>query len=264
MGKNLIPAQRRERILESLTLNKIVTITDLSDRLGVSEATVRRDLEWLEEEGILERTHGGAIMSQRIQLEPEYNQRAQRHPEEKRLIGAAAAAMLEDGDTVFINSGTTSTQVIRHIRKDANLTIVTNNLQATLDVSDVGYELILIGGAFQPKSNSVAGPFALTNLSQIYANKAIIGVDAISLKHGCTVPSDAEASIIRTMFARTNGLLICVADHSKWGMVSNFEIARLDQFDRLVTDSGLDEYARLALAELPVELVLADGTSVKA
>ena len=84
--------------------------------LDTSEATVRRDLEWLEREGIVERTHGGAILSQRLTLEPEYLQRAQKHPEEKRLIGEMAASLIEDNDVVFINSGTTTTQVIRHIR----------------------------------------------------------------------------------------------------------------------------------------------------
>ena len=98
MSKNLIPAQRRERIQAFLAKNKIVATSDLCNLLSVSEATVRRDLERLEEEGILERTHGGAVLSQRIQLEPEYLQRAQRHPEEKRLIGMQAASQIEKGD----------------------------------------------------------------------------------------------------------------------------------------------------------------------
>src|ERR1700693_177447 len=93
MSKSLIPAQRRDRIQEYLTINRIARTADLCDILETSEATVRRDLEWLEQEGILERTHGGAIINQRMVFEPEYPQRAQRHPEEKRRIGALAAAL---------------------------------------------------------------------------------------------------------------------------------------------------------------------------
>ena len=127
MSKALIPAQRRERIQEYLALHKIARTVDLCNMLDASEATVRRDLEALEQDGILERTHGGAILSQRMITEPEYRQRAQQRPEEKRLIGAMAASLIEDGDIVFINSGTTTTQVIHQIRDDSEITIFTNN-----------------------------------------------------------------------------------------------------------------------------------------
>ena len=133
MSKSLIPAQRRERIQEYLATHKIVRMDDLYSMLDTSEATVRRDLEWLEREGIVERTHGGAILSQRLTLEPEYLQRAQKHPEEKRLIGEMAASLIEDNDVVFINSGTTTTQVIRHIRGNAGITVFSNNVYAALE-----------------------------------------------------------------------------------------------------------------------------------
>jgi DeoR family transcriptional regulator, fructose operon transcriptional repressor len=117
LPKPLIPAQRRERIQEYLLRHKIATNSSLSILLEVSEATIRRDLELLEEEGFLERTHGGAVLRLSTPVEPEYLLRAQRFPEQKQLIGAAAAAMVEDGDIIFINSGTTTTQIIRNIRQ---------------------------------------------------------------------------------------------------------------------------------------------------
>lgn len=257
MSKLLIPAQRRERIQEYLALHKIVPSAELSRLLDVSEATVRRDLEWLEMEGIVERTHGGAILSQRMRLEPEYLQRAARNVDEKRAIGIMAASFIEDGDIVFINSGTTTTQLLKHIPRDADITVFTNNLQAALDIGEVGYELVLLGGSFQPKSNSVAGRFALDVLNQVYADKAFIGVDGISLKHGCTVPSSNEAEVIRKMLERTQGVKTVVVDHSKWGVVSNFEVARVDQIHRLITDDGLDSHAREILAEKSLEVVIA-------
>jgi DeoR family fructose operon transcriptional repressor len=257
MGKSLIPAQRRERIHEYLMAHKIVSTALLCEMLDVSDATVRRDLEWLENDGLVERTHGGAILNERLNLEPEYQQRAQRSPEEKNQIGLLAASMIEDGDIVFVNSGTTTTQVIRHIRNKADVTVITNNLIAVLELGEVGYDLLLLGGEFQPKSHSVAGRFAMSNLSQVYASKAFIGVDGISLKHGYTVPTNAEAEVVNLMLERTHGPIYIVSDHRKWGVVSNFAIAPITQIPRLITDEGLDPTARAALTARSVEIWLA-------
>src|SRR4030065_1717263 len=150
MSKPLIPAQRREQIQEYLATHKIVRMDDLYGMLCASEATIRRDLEWLEREGVLERTHGGAILSQRMTLEPEYLQRANINPEEKRLIGKLAASLIEDGDIVFINSGTTTAQVIRHIRSGAGVPVISHNLYAALEVGGAGFNHHIIGGEVEP------------------------------------------------------------------------------------------------------------------
>jgi len=260
MRKQLIPAQRREKIREYLEVHRIVRSADLCETLGVSEATVRRDLEWLEHQGIIERTHGGAILSQRMPLEAEYGHRAQTYPEEKRSIGALAASLIEDGDVVFINSGTTTTQLISYIRRKANVTVFTNNVKAALECYDASFELILLGGSFWPRANSVVGRFATQTLRQVYADKVFIGVDGISLKYGCTVPANDEAEIVRLMIQRTRGLVTVMADHSKWGVVSNFEIATIDQIHRLVTDDGLDVSARAELAAHAVEVFVAHSS----
>ena len=153
MGKTLIPAQRRERIQAYLATHKIVATSELCELLEVSEATVRRDLEWMENQGVIERTHGGAIFNERVNLEQEYQQRAQRFPNAKRRIGALAASLIEDGDIVFVNSGTTTTQLIRQMRSDADVTVITNNLIAALEVGEVDFELLLLGGSYQSRSS---------------------------------------------------------------------------------------------------------------
>lgn len=264
MGKPLIPAQRRERIQEYLAVHQIARIADLCDLLDTSEATIRRDLEWLEAEGLLERTHGGAIINQRLTAEPEYLLRVQKNPEEKRDIGALAASLIEDGNIVFINSGTTTTQVIHHIRPDAGISIFTNNLNAALEIGEAGFQHHLLGGEYQPVSKSSAGRFAIENLRQIYADIAIIGVDGISLKHGCTVPVNAEAEVVRQMIERTKGKVIIVADNSKWGVVSNFQVASIDDVDKLVTDEKFDPSAIEELSAHSVETLIASASSVKA
>jgi DeoR/GlpR family transcriptional regulator of sugar metabolism len=262
MSKTLIPAQRRDRIQEYLAVNRIARTSDLCDILEASEATVRRDLEWLEQEGILERTHGGAILSQRVVLEPGYQQRAETNPEAKRSIGALAASLITKDDIVFVNSGTTTTQVIRHTRGDPTISIFTNNLSGALEVGEPAFQYYLVGGEFQPRSNSLAGRFAMENLGQVYATKAILGVDGISARHGCTVPSNAEAEIIRQMIKHTKGEIIIVADHSKWGVVSNFQIAAIDEINKLITDADFDRSAYEDLESHGVEILVAASAPV--
>ena len=183
-----------------------------------------------------------------------------RGPEEKRLIGAKAATMIENGDIVFINSGTTTTEIIRHIPPNPNITVITNNLIAALEVGAVAFQLILLGGTFQSLSNSVSGGFALENLGNIYADKTFIGVDGISIKYGCTFPTRPEAEVVNRMMERTRGPIIAVADHTKWGVVSNFEVARVDQIDRFITDDGFNSKALETLEELSVEVFIASSS----
>ena len=239
----------------------IARSADLCETLGVSETTIRRDLERLEDQGFLERTHGGAILSQWMHLEPEYGRRAETHPQEKQLIGAKAATLIEAGDIVFVSSGTTASAMIPHIPSNMHVTVVTNNVAAVMGTHEPGFELILLGGRFRPQSNSVVGQFATEVLRQIYASKAFIGVDGISPKYGCSVPASAEAEIIRLMIQRTHGSVIALADHSKWGVVSNFEVATIDQIHRLVTDGGLDPMARDEMIARSVEVTIAGTES---
>lgn len=258
MSKQLIPAQRREMIREYVESHQIIRSVDLSDLLDVSEATVRRDLEWLESQGILERTHGGAILSHQMQGEPAYSHSALAHPAEKRRIGVAAAALVEEGDVIFVDSGTTATQVIRHLNPNMHLTVITNNVRAALEVEDSGIELILLGGVLRPRANSTVGPFALDTLGHVYANKTFMGVDGISLKYGCTVPVYSEAQVARSMVERTRGPVIIVADYSKWRVASNFEVASIDQIQYLVTDDAFDQMAREELEARSVQVIIAE------
>lgn len=257
MGKPLIPAQRREKIQEYLGTYQIARTIDLMDVLETSEATVRRDLEWLEQKGILERTHGGAVLNQRVMVDPEFQQRIQKFPDEKKRIGELAASLIEEGDIVFINSGSTAAQVLKNIAPNPRITVYTNNMSILTDIAEPVFKLHLIGGEFQSRSNSLAGRFALDNLGLVFANKAILGVDGVSLKHGCTVPTNPESEVVRRMIERTKGQVIVVADHSKWGAVSNFPVAEIDEINKLVTDNGLSKQAKKEIGEYDVEVLVA-------
>jgi DeoR family fructose operon transcriptional repressor len=260
MSKPLIPAQRHLLIREYLDIHHIARNADLSEMLGASEATIRRDLEVLESQRIVERTHGGAVLTQRMPTEPAYSHSALAHPEEKRWIGQAAAALVRDGQTVLVNSGTTTADVLRYLRsrKDiARLVIITNNIMAAMDDWDPAVELLLLGGSFRSRSHSVVGRFATDMLRQVGADVSFIGVDGISLKYGVTTPSNVEAEIAQLMIERTRGRVVIVADHSKWGVVSNFDIATIDQIHALVVDSGLPAASRAELEARGVEVVVA-------
>ena len=261
MQKSLIPAQRQKKIQEYLTTHKAARLANLSNMLNTSEATIRRDLKKLEETGFLERTHGGAVLSQRLSREPEYQKRLLNNPDSKYLIGKLAARLIEDGDVIFINGGTTTTEIIRHIRPNADITVITNNVFAAQEIEQIGFELILLGGTYLPISLSVGGYFANENLKQVYADKTFVGVDGISLKYGCTFPTSAEAEVVRTMMGRTRGPVYVVADHSKWGTISNYEVAEIEKIHSLITDEDFDKSALKSLAAQSIEVLIAGNTT---
>lgn len=256
-GQGLIPAERRNRILERLRQAGTVRVSALSESLGVAEVTIRRDLELLEGEGQLERTFGGAVLSRRMQAEPQYSEKHRRHPDEKRRIGLAASQLIEEGDTVFIHSGSTTLQIFRHLSRFTRLTVVTSNSGALLESQGLEFELMLTGGTFRETSNSLVGPLALLTLEQFWAGKCFIGVDGVSLLHGLTTPKMAEAQIARKMIERTRGRVIVLADSSKMGVVADCATAPLEKVSTLVTDSGVSEEYRSQLEVLGIQVIVA-------
>ncbi len=257
MTSGFIPADRQKRIQRLLQERGVVKVTDLSSMLGVSEITIRRDLDVLERSGDLERTHGGAVYNQRMRIEPRYAQKDAIHREEKEAIGRAAAKLVEAGDTLLINSGSTTKQVIRSL-KMSKARIITSNLGAVIEAQESEMELILIGGLLRSQSNSLVGSLATLSLQQVYGSKAFIGVDGLSVKYGLTTPILEEAEIAREMIRRTPGPVIVVADHSKLSVVSNFMTAPIDQVDMLVTDQGLSNELREELEKIGIKVIIAD------
>ncbi len=256
MPQGLIPADRHNRIKEILAEKGIVKVHELSKLLGVSELTIRRDLSLLEKKGILERTHGGAVYNQRMRIEPLYEQKHRRHTREKRAIGKLCSEIIEDGDTLLINSGSTTREVM-HFLRDRNVRIITSNIGAVYELHDSDVEFILIGGLYRRQSNSLTGILAKTSLERVYGSKAIIGVDGISVKYGLTTPILEESEIARMMIDRTPGAVIVVADHSKIGVVSNFVTAPLDRVNMLITDEKIDPEYKESLENEGIKVLVA-------
>lgn len=235
-----LPAERHRRIEELIRSRRAVRVSALSDLLGVSEVTIRRDLEELESRGLLERTHGGAIRSQRIGTEPPYVEAIASHAEAKRAIGEQAAASVRPGDTIFLNGGTTTLEVFRHLTVPG-VKIVTNHVGMALEAADRSLELILVGGEYRAPSNSCVGGFATEAIRRVFATRSFIGVEGVSLRSGLTTPAAPEAEIARMMIEQTQGPVVVVADSSKVGTVADFVIAPLERLTGFVTDAGVDE-----------------------
>jgi DeoR/GlpR family transcriptional regulator of sugar metabolism len=164
---------------------------------------------------------------------------------------------VEPGDTLFLNGGTTTLEVFRHL-DIPDLKVITNHVGIALESTDRGVQLVLVGGQYRPPSNSLVGPFATDNLRRVNATRAFIGAEGISRRRGVTTPSAVEAEIARLMIERTVGEVVLVADHSKMGTVADFVIAGLDRIDRLVTDAGIDDEYRAGLNEAGVQVLVAD------
>lgn len=254
---SLIPAERQKRIVDLLSQSGTVRVSSLSQAFKVSELTIRRDLETLEESGVLERTHGGAILSHRMSLEPLFTEKDLVHREEKERIAIEAAGMVEAGDTVFIHSGSTTLRMFRHLSGKKRVKVITSNAAALLEARGYDLDVFFIGGQYREVSNSLVGPMARRFLQQFNANKCFIGVDGISGKHGLTTPSIEEAEIGRTMIEQTLGAKIVLADSSKFGKVADSVTAPLNMVDYILVDQGFDESFRDDFETLGVKIIIA-------
>lgn len=244
MGTSMIPAERQAAIESYLKRKGFAQVEELSQRLDVSSITIRRDLDLLEEKGVLERSHGGAAY-RTLQRESSLADKGKSHRKEKALIAGAVAHLVPKGETLYINSGSTTRFVIESLRERDDLRIVTNNVAAVQVLGDSsGPELILTGGQFRSQSQCLVGDETLEFLRRIFVDRVILGTDGLSLLGGLTSPVSQEAAVSRTMVDQCKGEVIVVADSSKLGRTSHFKMVDLDRVDLIVTDSHLDPLLR--------------------
>jgi DeoR family transcriptional regulator of aga operon len=248
--------ERFSAILEQLASNGSTSVEELSERLGVSGATIRRDLTQLAEQRLLTRTHGGAVV-QALSYELPVRYRTERHSEEKHRIAQAAAELVPDGGVVGITGGTTTTEAARLLAARQNLTVVTNalNIAAELAVRP-NLSLIVTGGTARSASFELVGPVAEQTLAGYHLDLALLGVDGIEIDAGCTTHDDTEA--------RTNAILlkqskraVVLADSTKLGRVAFATICPLSTVHILITDKNADpaELSRLESAGLDIRVV---------
>ena len=255
-SQEMIPAERRARIVELLEERRSVRVSLLSETLGVSEMTIRRDLELLEQAGLLSRMHGGAILKRRMLEEALYANNVRTHSEEKRRIAQAAAATISPGETVFLSSGTTAAQVLSHVDPQLRARIVTHNVGAITTGQRTNLDVVLVGGSYRQRSNALEGALAIETVGMFHASRFIIGADGLTLEEGITTPSIGLAGVERAMVRQTRGEIIALADSSKFGVVGDVAICTLDKVSAIIHDDAVGEDVREAMELLGMRQVV--------
>ena len=250
---------RRRRILQELQAKGGARLTDLSEALSVSEMTIRRDLDALQKDGLIERVHGGAVLAQLATDEPGFDQKVHREQAEKAAVAEAAAAMVKPGLAVALSAGTTTWALAGRLAACERLTVVTNSLDvwSALQRAAHGTTVILTGGESRTPSGALVGPTADASIRSLHFDVLFLGVHGLDPTAGLTTPNIAEAETNRTFISRARRLVV-VADHTKWRTTALCTMADLSDVDTLVTDSGLPEEARRQLRARIGDVVVAE------
>ena len=248
--------ERRERVKQIVKSRHAVRVEDLKEELGVSTATIRRDLHELEEEGELRRVHGGAISVDISTIEARFEAKAAKNPEQKQRIAERAAAMVEPDSKIYLDAGSTCLELARRLASRTDITIVTNSLPAIIELAGTGPRLIVIGGELRPLSQALVGPLSTKVLDELYLDHAFVGTFSLSLDAGMTTTDPAEAFTKEHVLARTREAVLLV-DGSKLGTRSFAQAGRLDQIDVVITDTELDEEASQTFEHAGVRVLVA-------
>lgn len=239
----MLAAERRAAILRTLQAGGSVRVADLAAQFDVSEMTVRRDLDSLDAQDLLRKVHGGAVVRHNRGEEPWSSVKASQQRAEKAAIAAAAAATVEDGMTIAISAGTTTTELARRLRRRATITVITNSLSvfATLTdpaaAADDAPQVFLSGGVRTP-SDALVGPIADNAIASFRVDATYLGVHGFDPMVGLTSPNVAEAQTNRALID-IGARLVVLADHTKYREIGTNVFAGLDRVDTLITDDGL-------------------------
>ncbi len=237
---DLFREERRQAIFDHLVVNGRAAVSELSATFGVSAVTVRGDLQALAERKLVLRTHGGAVPADGSS-DLALVLRRQRQVREKGRIGAAGAALVANGDAVFLDSSSTSLAIAHHLKRHQHLTVVTNSLEVAHALFDAqGVELLVIGGVLQRATASFTGAYGIERLQKVNLIRGFFGAHGISPEAGLTDVSPDEAAIKRPLVERCHHV-VAVLDATKWGRTGVASFADLNQVDTVITDAGAPE-----------------------
>jgi DeoR/GlpR family transcriptional regulator of sugar metabolism len=260
----MLARQRQTLILDRVRQVGAVRVADLVRELEVSDMTVRRDLEVLHEQGLLEKVHGGATATLRFaSYEPAFVTKSALQQAEKAAIAAEAASLVEPGMALALSAGTTTYALASLVATVPGVTVVTNSLQVSevLNRTRRQDQTVILTGGVRTPSEALVGPFAVAQLRSVHLDLVFMGVHGMDAKAGFTCPNLMEADTDRALIEAGRRLVV-LADHSKWGIVGIASIARLDQADVLITDAGMDATVLAALGEAVPEVIVAEVPSI--
>ena len=236
-----------------------MSVAGLSQRYGLSQATIRSDLDALAVQGHLVRTHGGAIAPDRTDLELSFDVRRRIQSTQKKRIGAAAAAMVEDGEAIVLDASTTALALASQVKGRRELTVITNSLLVALTLLDVpGVTVLMPGGFLRRDSASLVGNENNVSIERFNFRKGFFGAKGLTLEEGLTEVNSAEVSAKRDLVAHVKQV-IAIVDSSKWGRVGFVSFASIDQLDCVVTDDGAPPDMVAALRDAGVDVIIARG-----
>ncbi|MBR5156964.1 MAG: DeoR/GlpR transcriptional regulator [Clostridia bacterium] len=245
----MVADDRRKKILELINKDGSVRVTDLSRLFNISEVTIRTDLADMENKGLLTRVHGGAVSSYKPYYSMSFNQRMSTNLEQKEIIAKKIAEMIEDNDTIMLNSGTTTLLVFRALPPNLNLSIVTNSISIALEgTSNPNFNIILLGGQINSKYQFTYGDDAIRQLKAYNADKMILSVDGIDAERGFSTYYDKEAEIDRVMLKQSS-VSIVAADNSKFNRCAFAKISDLSVADYIVTDTAVPDKLKAKLSK---------------
>ena len=234
----LSSGQRREQILAYLSARDRTSVSELSQALGVSEVTVRKDLDVLESQKVLTRVHGGAVVSGRGRLELHFAAREQEHLEEKRRIAQAAAALIQSGQRVFLDASTTALQVARLIKDREDLVVVTNGLYTALELNFcTGITTIVVGGIMRRRSSSLVGSLNYNSLQRLRVDVGLFGARSVTARDGL-MESEIDEAQLKQQMVSASSLVVGIVDSSKFGVVAFSAFALPHEIDRIITNEA--------------------------
>lgn len=250
--------QRRSEIAEWVRVNGQITVLEMSERYGVSSATIRADLTALEQMGLLHRTHGGAIRAgNRAGLEQTSAEKEAQHVREKQAIARQAAALIEPGDVIALDTGTTTRELATVLLETSGITVVTNDIRiATILSANERITLILLGGSVRPGFQCTLGAMAEDQLGQIYTDKAFIAANGMSATRGLSTPHLETGNVKRRLIANT-GKVIALVDSSKVGNEALCRFAAISEVHTLITDSGISQSFLAEAGHAGIEVIVA-------
>jgi DeoR family transcriptional regulator of aga operon len=252
----LLNEERRRAILEVLNREGRVLVLDLARRFETSQVTIRKDLEDLHAHGLIHRTHGGALPAREGALEdPTLREKEKLHRKEKLRIAEAAARLVQEGQVVILDSGTTTTAIARALRHFQNLTIVTNAVNIAAELSGTAVEVILTGGTLRKNSFSLVGPIAEETLHRLNADLLFLGVDGFDVHYGLSTPNLLEAKVNRVMVGVAKRT-VAACDSSKFGRRSLSLIVPPQALHEVISDRGAPKSDIAALKKAGIEVTL--------
>jgi len=252
-----LAAERHEKVLQLIRSERVARVEDMSSELGVSPATIRRDLVELESRGLIRRVHGGAVAVEGRLEEPIiFDDKTSVAASEKKAIAAEAFKHIQAEDTIYVDGGTTTLELIRMIRPMQGITVVTNSLRAAIELGGSGPRLILIGGELRRRSQTLVGSLTRNILTELHVDKAFMGTMGLTMEEGMTTTDPGEA-FTKELVMRQAREVILLVNSQKIGKVSFARAGKIKHLNHIITDQHVDENFVKQVQKLNVKLTKA-------